>query len=121
MPAGDNPHPDGHGLPGFVAAGLLITLFSDHLHWLPAGGWGNFRQMILPAIALSLMPLAYIARPYFLGSPATVLGQAEVLHELGIGIVDMAFAAGIGEIDYEHQADVMSQFAEEVMPTVQAW
>ena len=66
-------------------------------------------------------PLAYIARPYFLGSPDTVLAQAEVLHELGIGVIDLAFAAGIGTIDYEQQADVMKQFAEEIMPTVQAW
>ena len=52
----------GVSLPGFVAAGLLVTVFSDHLHWFPSGGWGSTRQLVLPSIALSLMPLAYIAR-----------------------------------------------------------
>jgi hypothetical protein len=33
----------------------------------------------------------------------------------------MAFASGVGAIDYEHQADVVNQFAEEVMPTIHAW
>lgn len=66
-------------------------------------------------------PLAHIARPYFLGSPATVLRQCEVLHELGVGVIDMAFASGVGAIDYDRQADVVSLFAEEVMPTVQGW
>ena len=66
-------------------------------------------------------PLAHIARPYFFGSSTTVTGQIEALHELGVGVIDMAFAAGVGAIDYERQADVVSQFAEEVMPAIRAW
>jgi alkanesulfonate monooxygenase SsuD/methylene tetrahydromethanopterin reductase-like flavin-dependent oxidoreductase (luciferase family) len=66
-------------------------------------------------------PLAYIARPYFLGSPATVIEQAAVLRDLGVGVIDMAVSAGIGEIDYEQQADVMTQFAEDVLPTIHGW
>jgi ABC-type dipeptide/oligopeptide/nickel transport system permease component len=75
----------GISLPGFVAAGLLITIFSDHLHWLPAGGWGTFRQMILPAVALSLMPLAYIAR----------LTRVSMLDVLGDDYVRTARAKGL--------------------------
>jgi oligopeptide transport system permease protein len=75
----------GISLPGFVAAGLLITIFSDHLHWLPAGGWGSFRQMILPAVALSLMPLAYIAR----------LTRVSMLDVLGDDYVRTARAKGL--------------------------
>jgi alkanesulfonate monooxygenase SsuD/methylene tetrahydromethanopterin reductase-like flavin-dependent oxidoreductase (luciferase family) len=66
-------------------------------------------------------PLAHIARPYFLGSSDTVLRQIEVLRDLGVGVIDMAFAAGVGAIDYAQQADAMNRFAEEVLPTIQAW
>lgn len=52
----------GISLPGFVVAGVLIKIFSDKLGWFPSAGWGTFRQMVLPGFALSLMPLAYIAR-----------------------------------------------------------
>jgi oligopeptide transport system permease protein len=52
----------GISLPGFVVAGVLIAFFSDYLGWLPGSGWGKFSQMILPPIALAVMPLAYIAR-----------------------------------------------------------
>ncbi len=52
----------GVSLPAFVVAGLLIVIFSDWLHWLPSGGWGELRQMALPALALASMPMAYIAR-----------------------------------------------------------
>jgi oligopeptide transport system permease protein len=52
----------GVSLPAFVVAGMLIVLFSDWLHWFPAGGWGEFRQLVLPGVALAAMPMAYIAR-----------------------------------------------------------
>jgi oligopeptide transport system permease protein len=52
----------GVSLPAFVVAGLLIVVFSDWLHWFPSGGWGTLRHMVLPATALALMPMAYIAR-----------------------------------------------------------
>jgi oligopeptide transport system permease protein len=52
----------GVSLPGFVAAGVLLAVFSDRLHWLPGVGWGGFRHMILPAVALSLAPLSYMSQ-----------------------------------------------------------
>jgi oligopeptide transport system permease protein len=52
----------GISLPSFVAAGLILIFFSVKLRLLPIGGWGTTQQMIGPAIAISLMPLAYIAR-----------------------------------------------------------
>jgi alkanesulfonate monooxygenase SsuD/methylene tetrahydromethanopterin reductase-like flavin-dependent oxidoreductase (luciferase family) len=66
-------------------------------------------------------PLAHIARPYVFGSPSTVLGQIRDLHDAGVGVVDMAFATGVGAIDYERQGDVMTMFAEEVLPTMRGW
>ena len=52
----------GVSLPGFVAAGVLVAVFSDKLHWFPGVGWGGFSHLILPSIALAIAPLAYIAQ-----------------------------------------------------------
>ncbi len=42
--------------PSFVVAVLLIAVFSVHLRWLPTGGWGTARQVILPVAAYALAP-----------------------------------------------------------------
>ena len=76
----------GVSLPGFVAAGLLLAIFSDRLHLFPSGGWGSVRQLVLPSVALSLMPLAYVAR----------LGRAAMLDVLGSDFVRTARAKGLG-------------------------
>jgi ABC-type dipeptide/oligopeptide/nickel transport systems, permease components len=54
----------GISIPNFVLAPLLILLFAVHLGWLPAGGWngGQWRNLVLPVIALALPQVAYIAR-----------------------------------------------------------
>lgn len=52
----------GISLPTFVVAGALLLVFSVLLKWLPNGTWSSPLDMILPGIALSLMPMAYIAR-----------------------------------------------------------
>ena len=49
-------------IPGFVLGILLIIIFSVTLHWLPTGGWGSIRQIIMPAFALATLPAAFIAR-----------------------------------------------------------
>ena len=66
-------------------------------------------------------PLAYIARPYFLGSPETVLEQARVLHDCGVGVIDMSFTTAMGKVDYAGQHAVMKRFAQEVLPEIRAW
>ena len=38
----------GLAIPKFVAAPLLVLLFAVTLHWLPAGGWGEWRNIVLP-------------------------------------------------------------------------
>jgi oligopeptide transport system permease protein len=76
----------GISLPGFVAAGMLLAIFADKLHWFPGGGWGSTQQLILPALALALMPLAYIAR----------LSRAAMLDVLGSDFVRTARAKGLG-------------------------
>ena len=75
----------GVSMPGFVASGLLLTVFSDKLHLFPSGGWGSARQLVLPSIALSLMPLAYVAR----------LSRAAMLDVLGSDFVRTARAKGL--------------------------
>jgi oligopeptide transport system permease protein len=52
----------GISLPSFISAAVLLAIFSGKLRWFPIGGWGTFSQMVLPGIALSLAPMAYIAR-----------------------------------------------------------
>ena len=54
----------GISLPSFVAAALLLICFAVKLHWFPLGGWAwnDPRHLVLPAVALSLAPMAYIAR-----------------------------------------------------------
>ncbi len=57
----------GVSLPTFVTGSLLLMLFAVVLQWAPVGGWGTPRHLVLPAIALGLMPAAYIARLVRLG------------------------------------------------------
>ena len=54
-------------VPSFVAAIVLITLFSVKLRWLPALGngtsfWSNVQHFTLPAVALAMSSLAIVAR-----------------------------------------------------------
>jgi oligopeptide transport system permease protein len=49
-------------IPNFVMAPVLVLVFAVFLGWLPAGGWGNLKHMVLPVIALSLPQIATIAR-----------------------------------------------------------
>lgn len=52
----------GVAVPSFVVAALLIYIFSTKLHLLPAAMWNGWRHEILPALALSGMPMSFIAR-----------------------------------------------------------
>lgn len=52
----------GVSIPNFVMAPLLVLLFAVTLKWLPAGGLGDWRHLVLPVIALALPQIAYIAR-----------------------------------------------------------
>jgi peptide/nickel transport system permease protein len=57
----------GQAVPSFVAAIVLIWLFAVQLGWFPAIGpgaglAGRIRHLALPAVALALAQLAYVAR-----------------------------------------------------------
>lgn len=52
----------GISVPNFVVAPLLVLLFAVTLRWLPAGGFGELHNLVLPVISLALPQIAYIAR-----------------------------------------------------------
>jgi len=52
----------GIALPNFVVAGFAIILFVFMIPLFPAGGWGTFRQLVLPAFCLGAPYAAYVAR-----------------------------------------------------------
>ena len=49
-------------VPGFILGILLVMTFSVGWDLLPSGGWGSASHVVLPALALSLLPMAFIAR-----------------------------------------------------------
>ena len=75
----------GVSLPTFVTGTALLLLFAVALQWLPVGGWGQFAQLPLPALTLSLPFMAYIAR-------LTRLGMLDVL---GSDYIRTAQAKGV--------------------------
>ena len=64
----------GISVPSFIMATFMIQIFAVKLKLLPTSGWDGLPNYILPGIALSLMPLAYIAR-MMRSSMIEVMGQ----------------------------------------------
>ena len=52
----------GISIPSFVVGVVLLIVFSVWLGWFPVGGWGTWKHIALPSIALSLPFAAYIAQ-----------------------------------------------------------
>lgn len=52
----------GISIPNFVTAPLLVLLLAVTFRWLPAGGVGSWRHLVLPVVTLALPQIAYIAR-----------------------------------------------------------
>ena len=77
----------GISLPSFVVAAALLMLASQAGGWLPVGGWGGLAKVVLPGLALSLAPMAYIAR----------LTRVAMLDVLGADYVRTARAKGLGK------------------------
>jgi len=77
----------GLAVPKFVAAPLLVLLFAVTLRWLPAGGWGEWNNVVLPVIALALPNIAYCAR----------LTRASMLETLSADYLRAARARGYSE------------------------
>jgi ABC-type dipeptide/oligopeptide/nickel transport system permease component len=52
----------GISFPVYWVGLLLILLFAVTLHWLPPSGFGGVRYLVLPAIALGMRSIAFLAR-----------------------------------------------------------
>ena len=52
----------GISLPAFVIGVVLLIVFAVWLQWFPISGWGTWKHLVLPSIALSLPFAAYIAQ-----------------------------------------------------------
>ncbi len=77
----------GAAAPSYALAYGLIILFAVKLSWLPALGYGSPAQIVLPAIALSLAPMAQLMR----------LIRASMLETLGQDYIRTARAKGLSE------------------------
>jgi oligopeptide transport system permease protein len=79
----------GISIPNFVLGPLLVLIFSLTLFWLPPALWNGFpsKNLILPALTLSALYIAYIAR-------LTRSGMLEVLRS---DYIRTARAKGLSE------------------------
>lgn len=75
----------GMAVPSYVVAFLLVFIVAVRLGWLPTGGWGEPKHMIMPVIAFMLGPTAIIAR----------MTRANLLEILPLDYVRLAAARGI--------------------------
>jgi ABC-type dipeptide/oligopeptide/nickel transport system permease component len=75
-------------VPNFVVAIWLILVFAVKLRWLPIGGWGDdWRQWIMPVIALGLGPMGITAR----------YTRSSLVDVIGADYIRTARAKGLGE------------------------
>jgi oligopeptide transport system permease protein len=79
----------GASVPNFVIAVFFVLFFGLRLRWFDVIGWefGNYRQMVLPTIALGLFPAAFIAR----------ITRASMLEVLRQDYIRTARAKGLAE------------------------
>lgn len=52
----------GMAVPSYVIGSVLVLVIAVQLQWLPTGGWGEPRHLVMPVIAFSLGPMAIVAR-----------------------------------------------------------
>ena len=91
----------GASVPSFVLAAFLVIIFAVELGWFQILGWGgpthlsavldpgawDIRKIVLPVIALSTLPAAYIAR----------ITRASLLEALHQDYIRTAYAKGLSE------------------------
>jgi len=77
----------GVAVPEFILAPVLVLVFAVALPVLPATGWGDPANVVLPALTLALFPTALAAQ----------LTRAEMLDVLARPHVDLARAKGVSE------------------------
>lgn len=77
----------GVSVPVIILAPILQYLLGVHLKWLPVSGWGELKQLILPAFALGIADSALVAR----------LTRASLLQVLNQDYIRTARAKGLPE------------------------
>ena len=83
----------GAATPSYALAFGLIILFAVKLSWLPALGYGSVAQLVLPAIALSLAPMAQLMR-LIRASMLEILGQDYIRTAQAKGLSQQAVVVG---------------------------
>ncbi len=83
----------GAATPSYALAFGLIILFAVKLSWLPALGYGSVSQIVLPAIALSLAPMAQLMR-LIRASMLEILGQDYIRTAQAKGLSQQAVVVG---------------------------
>jgi oligopeptide transport system permease protein len=78
----------GVSLPGFVLGAALMLVAGLYLRWLPAGLWEGPSHVVLPALTLAALPLAYVAQ----------LTRTSVIEVSRQDFVRTARAKGLGEL-----------------------
>jgi len=78
----------GISLPGFVTAAVLLVLFAVKWPVFAAGGFGGFSDVVLPGVAVGLLPMAYIAR----------LSRVSMLEVLSSDYIRTARAKGLSRL-----------------------
>ena len=77
----------GISLPSFVIGVVLLVVFAVWLQWFPISGWGTWRHLVLPSVALSLPFAAFIAQ----------LTRAGMIEQLRSDHIRTARAKGLPE------------------------
>lgn len=77
----------GISIPSFVLAGLLQYFVALKLGWFPISGWKGFIYSILPAFAIAMTHMGFIAK----------LTRSSMLEQNNSDYVKMARAKGIGK------------------------
>ncbi|MEE9281450.1 MAG: ABC transporter permease [Myxococcota bacterium] len=77
----------GISVPSFVLGAALILGLGLYLDWFPAGLWEGGRYVVLPAVTLAALPMAYIAQ----------LTRSSVIDVVDLDYVRTARAKGLSE------------------------
>ncbi len=75
----------GVSIPAIVLGPLLQYVFGVELRWLPTSGWGDFNQLVMPAVSLGFAQSALLAR----------LTRASLLQVLNEDYIRTARAKGL--------------------------
>lgn len=78
----------GISVPSFVTASVLVLVFGAWFRWIRPGSFEDVQDVIWPALALSLMPMAYIVR----------LQRVSMLDVLGADYIRTARAKGLSRL-----------------------